>query len=149
MPAPQRRQQCAAAPRLRGASVGRVLEAGVGYRQPQGAARAREASPYIGPLPDRHVRWLVVVAGRDRHALRELAGLNGRDVREIRNLLPAALAEMSIALPPTVAAAAVVVFDGLARQCLPGEAGGTVGRGEDGFDRSRSLEPRSSIKRQV
>ncbi|GIH19679.1 hypothetical protein [Rugosimonospora africana] len=65
--------------------------------------------------------WLI--AGRDGQALRELAGLNGRDVHEVRDLLPAALAEMSVALPPTTVAAAVVVFDSLARRCLTREAG--------------------------
>jgi hypothetical protein len=65
--------------------------------------------------------WLL--AGRDGQSLRELAGLNGRDPHEVRDLLPAALAEMSVALPPTAVAAAVVVFDDLARRCLAGEAG--------------------------
>lgn len=65
--------------------------------------------------------WLA--AGRDGDALRELAGLNGQDVRAVRDLLPGALAEMSVDLPPVGVAAASVVFEDLARRCLAGEAG--------------------------
>jgi hypothetical protein len=64
--------------------------------------------------------WLA--AGQDGEALRELAGLNGRDVRAVRDLLQGALAEMSVDLPTASVAAASVVFEDLARRCLAGEA---------------------------
>ncbi|WP_345636762.1 barstar family protein [Rugosimonospora acidiphila] len=44
-------------------------------------------------------------------------------MHEVRDLLPVALAEMSVALPPTTVAAAVFVFDDLARRYMSGEAG--------------------------
>jgi hypothetical protein len=53
--------------------------------------------------------WLA--AGRDGDALRELAGLNGRDVRAVRDLIPDVLAEMSVDLPTASVATASVVFE--------------------------------------
>jgi hypothetical protein len=49
-------------------------------------------------------QWLA--EGHDGQALRELADLNGTDPRAVRDLLPAALAEMGIELPSTRLAAA-------------------------------------------
>jgi hypothetical protein len=65
--------------------------------------------------------WLV--DGYDGAALRELAGLDGRDTRAVRDLLPLAFAEMSVVLPSVPEAASVVSFDDLARRCLAGAAG--------------------------
>lgn len=52
--------------------------------------------------------------GHDGEALRELAGLNGKDSRVVRDLLPTALAEMGVELPPTYLAAATESFRDLA-----------------------------------
>ncbi|MFU8873281.1 hypothetical protein [Micromonospora sp. SL4-19] len=65
--------------------------------------------------------WLV--DGHDSQTLRELAGLSGRDPHAVRDLLPAALAEIGIALPTTDLAAAADAFRHLAELCLTGRAG--------------------------
>lgn len=65
--------------------------------------------------------WLA--ARRDGDALRELAGLNDRDVHAVRDLLPRALAEMSVDIPTATVASALMVFEDLARRCLAGDAG--------------------------
>ena len=57
-------------------------------------------------------QWLA--DGHDGQALRELAGLNGKDSRAVRDLLPAALAEMGVELLPTQLAAATASFTDLA-----------------------------------
>jgi hypothetical protein len=57
-------------------------------------------------------QWLA--DGDDGEALRELAGLNGKDSRAVRDLLPTALAEMGVELPPTYLAAATASFRDLA-----------------------------------
>jgi hypothetical protein len=77
----------------------------------------------LGRAPMERVPWWAaqwLVDGRDGAALRELAGLDGRDVRAVRDLLPAVLEELSVALPTDATAAALVVFDDLARRCLSG-----------------------------
>ncbi|WP_198543358.1 hypothetical protein [Pseudofrankia sp. BMG5.36] len=63
-------------------------------------------------------QWLA--DGQDGEALREMAALNSRDVWDIRDLLPAVLAELGAdPLPGTVEAAATV-FQNLAADCLAG-----------------------------
>jgi hypothetical protein len=57
-------------------------------------------------------QWLA--DGHDGEALRELASLNGKDSLAVRDLLPAALAEVGVELPPTYLAAATESFHGLA-----------------------------------
>ena len=65
-------------------------------------------------------RWLA--AGHDGPALAEMAGLSGRDPREVRDLLPVALADTGVHVPaPDVAEVAVIFYD-LARLCLSGRA---------------------------
>jgi hypothetical protein len=64
-----------------------------------------------------------IAAGPDGDALRELAGLNDRDVHAVRDLLPRALAEISVDPPTATVATAFVVFEDLARRCLAGHAG--------------------------
>jgi hypothetical protein len=61
-------------------------------------------------------QWLA--DGHDGQALQELAGLNGKDSRAVRDLLPAALAEMDVELPPTQLAAATVSFRDLAEMLI-------------------------------
>jgi hypothetical protein len=64
----------------------------------------------LGRAPIERIPWWVaewLADGCDGSALRELAGLNGRDPRAVNDLLPSALAEMGVALPGSRAAAAV------------------------------------------
>ena len=61
-------------------------------------------------------QWLA--DGYDGDALRELAGLNGKDPRAVRDLLPAALSEMGVELPPTLAAATFEAFRDLAEMLV-------------------------------
>lgn len=61
-------------------------------------------------------QWLA--AGHDGTALRELAGLNGTDPHAVRDLLPAALAEIGIQLPSTRLAAATESFRDLAEMLV-------------------------------
>lgn len=62
--------------------------------------------------------WLV--QGYDGAALAELAGLSGRDTREVRDLLPAALAEAGVRPPSSKYAAVKVAFDHIANLHLSG-----------------------------
>ncbi|GGN87148.1 hypothetical protein [Nocardia rhizosphaerihabitans] len=57
--------------------------------------------------------WLV--DGHDGEALRNLAGLGGTETHEVRDILPAALADCTVAIPDSAAAAAQVAFTNLAR----------------------------------
>lgn len=66
-------------------------------------------------------QWLA--NGHDGQALRELAGLNGRDPHAVNDLLPVALAEMCVTLPSNTVAAANEAFRQLAEMCLSGRAG--------------------------
>jgi hypothetical protein len=80
----------------------------------------------LGITPTERVPWWAaqwLADGHDGQALRELAGLNGRDPHEVNDLLPAALGEIGTALPPTVVAAAAEAFRRLAEMCLSGRAG--------------------------
>jgi len=61
-------------------------------------------------------QWLA--DGHDGHALRELAGLNGKDSHAVRDLLPTALAEMGVETLPTCLAAATASFHDLAEMLL-------------------------------
>lgn len=63
-------------------------------------------------------QWLA--AGHDGEALREMAGLNGRDTRALHDLLPAVLAEMGVDSLPESLAAVTAVFQNLAADCLAG-----------------------------
>ncbi|MFG1620573.1 hypothetical protein [Kribbella sp. NPDC049227] len=62
--------------------------------------------------------WLV--QGYDGAALAELAGLSGRDTREVRDVLPAALAETGVRPLSSKDAAVRVAFDHIANQHLSG-----------------------------
>jgi hypothetical protein len=62
--------------------------------------------------------WLV--EGYDGESLAELAGLSGRDTREVRDLLPAALADAGIALVSSRQAALKVAYDHIANMHLSG-----------------------------
>jgi hypothetical protein len=72
--------------------------------------------------------WLA--EGHDGEALRELAGLNGKDPRAVHDLLPTALGEMGVGLPPTYLAAATESFRDLAEMLV-----------------SRRADPRWVVKR--
>ncbi|GAA4465875.1 hypothetical protein GCM10023170_075900 [Phytohabitans houttuyneae] len=74
---------------------------------------------------ERIPRWAAfwLVDGCDGPALIELAGLHGDDPREVRDLLPAALAECRVAVPAAEAAAAMETFTHLAQLCVEGRAG--------------------------
>jgi hypothetical protein len=61
-------------------------------------------------------QWLA--EGHDGTALRDLAGLNGKDPHAVRDLLPAALTEMGIELPSTRVAAATEAFHDLAQMLV-------------------------------
>jgi cold shock protein len=65
--------------------------------------------------------WLA--DGRGGRATAELAGLDGRDMREVRDLLPDVFGELNVPVPGSAAAAATVAFAHLARLCLHGLAG--------------------------
>ncbi|GIH17444.1 hypothetical protein [Rugosimonospora africana] len=80
----------------------------------------------LGGAPLERVPWWAthwLVIGHDGQVLRDLAGRDDTDVAAVAELLPAALAEMSVALPATATAAAALVFHHLARQCLSAGAG--------------------------
>lgn len=64
--------------------------------------------------------WLA--DGRDGAALGELAGLHGDDPHEVRDLLPAALAECDVNVPDTDTATAMELFTHLARLYAAGRA---------------------------
>jgi hypothetical protein len=64
--------------------------------------------------------WLV--QGYDGASLAELAGLSGRDTREVRDLVPAALADAGIAPLSTRQAALTVAYDHIANLYLTGKA---------------------------
>ncbi|WP_412538711.1 hypothetical protein R8Z50_23005 [Longispora sp. K20-0274] len=80
----------------------------------------------LDTMPVENVPWWAaawLADGYDGQALRELAGLNGRDPHAVRDLLPAALAEIGVALPATDLAAAIDAFRHLAELCLAGQVG--------------------------
>ncbi|MFC5263527.1 hypothetical protein ACFPJ1_15545 [Kribbella qitaiheensis] len=62
--------------------------------------------------------WLV--QGYDGESLAELAGLSGQDTREVRDLLPAALADTGVAHLSSRQAALKVTYDHIARMHLSG-----------------------------
>ncbi|ONM49830.1 hypothetical protein [Nocardia donostiensis] len=64
--------------------------------------------------------WLV--QGYDGEALRKLAGSSGADPHEVRDILPAALADCTAAIPDSDAAAAQVAFTKLARMHVDNRA---------------------------
>jgi hypothetical protein len=75
-------------------------------------------------LPTEQIpRWCAfwLAGGHDGTALVDLAGLHGDDPREVRDLLPAALADCG-AVAPTADAAAMVVFTNLAQLFVDGKA---------------------------
>lgn len=79
----------------------------------------------LGSLASERVPWWAaqwLVDGYDGEALRQLAGLGDGDARAVWDLLPRALAEMSVQIPHSMAAAAMVSFDHFARLCLSGTA---------------------------
>lgn len=75
----------------------------------------------LGMLATERVPWWAaqwLADGHDGEALRELAGLNGRDPHAVRDLLPAALAETGVDTPPTQVAAVIEAFRDLAQMFL-------------------------------
>lgn len=80
-----------------------------------------------GRVPLWAAHWLA--AGHDGAALAELAGLHGDDPHEVRDVLPAALAECGVGAPDCAAAAdireraaATTAFNAIARLHLDGRA---------------------------
>jgi hypothetical protein len=63
-----------------------------------------------------------IVQGYDGMYLAELAGLSGRDTREVRDHLPDALADVGIAVPSSQQAALKVAYDHVANLHLSGRA---------------------------
>lgn len=63
-------------------------------------------------------QWLT--DGHDSEALREMAGLNGRDTRALADLLPTVLAEMGVDPLPGTLEAVTMVFRNIAADCLTG-----------------------------
>ncbi len=108
----------------------------MGVNRPSGTSR-ESVDP--APSPQAVAAWLVLgtlrvervpwwaaqwlVDGHDGQILREVAGLDGRDPLAVTDRLVAALAEIGVPLPASVAAAAAVAFRDLARMCLSGRAG--------------------------
>ncbi|MGF6881379.1 hypothetical protein ABIA39_001259 [Nocardia sp. GAS34] len=79
----------------------------------------------LGTAPSERVPWWAaqwLADGHDGPALRELAGLNGREPRTVRDLLPAALAEAGVELTMTLSAAASEAFGLIAELHLTGQA---------------------------
>ncbi len=72
-------------------------------------------------LPLWAAHWLA--AGNDGEALRTLAGLSAADdPRDIRDILPGALADCGVTIPDSDSAAAQLAFTNLARMCADGRA---------------------------
>lgn len=79
----------------------------------------------LGQLPAESVPWWAaawLADGMGAQATAEIAGLNGRDPRAVRDLLPAVLSELNVPLPGSATASATLVFSHLARLCLQGLA---------------------------
>ncbi|PPK62588.1 hypothetical protein V5P93_002022 [Actinokineospora auranticolor] len=70
-------------------------------------------------LPMTAAHWLV--DGYDGEALRTLAGLGTRDLHDIREVLPAALADCGVSIPESVTEAAHLDFVRIARAFQAGE----------------------------
>ncbi|MEV0795343.1 hypothetical protein [Kribbella sp. NPDC050459] len=70
------------------------------------------------PVPMWAANWLV--QGYDGESLAELAGLSGRDTREVRDLLPAALADAGVDPLSSRQAALKVAYDHIATMHLTG-----------------------------
>ncbi|SEL98284.1 hypothetical protein [Streptacidiphilus jiangxiensis] len=90
---------------------------------------ARAPAPYVvaahfvlGRVSARTPWWAAqwLAAGHDGEALREMAGLNGRDTRALHDLVPAVLAEMGVGALPEPLAAVTTVFQHMAAECLAG-----------------------------
>jgi hypothetical protein len=80
----------------------------------------------LGVLPTERIplwaaHWLA--NGHDGAALVHLAGLHGDDPHEVRDLLPAALAECGVTTPASATAAAMEAFTRLAQLHAQGKAG--------------------------
>ena len=91
-----------------------LMEASPGLSsEPTPSPRLVAAWLLVGHLPTEQVplwaaHWLA--DGLDGEALRALAGLHGDDPHDVRDLLPAALAEVGVVLPETGNATATVAF---------------------------------------
>src|SRR5581483_501198 len=77
----------------------------------------------LGMLPTERIplwaaHWLA--DGHDGPALVQLAGLHGDDPHEVRDLLPAALADCGVTTPPSDAAAGMEAFTRLAQLQVEG-----------------------------
>jgi hypothetical protein len=87
---------------------------------------ALAAAPFaLGDAPIERLPWWAaawIADGLDGEALVELAGLSAQDRDAIRDLFPVAMDQLSIPLPSTAVASAVLVFDDLARRFLSGTA---------------------------
>lgn len=84
------------------------------------AAWLRLGTLNIDRVPMWAAYWLV--NGFDGPVLAELAGLRSSDSREARDLLPGALSECGVPLPPSRIAAAMTIFTDLARLQQSGQA---------------------------
>ncbi|GAA1154504.1 hypothetical protein GCM10009630_60790 [Kribbella jejuensis] len=75
---------------------------------------------HLEAVPMWAANW--IVQGYDGPSLAELAGLNGQDTREVRDLLPDALADTGIAALPSGQAALKIAYDDIATAYLAGRA---------------------------
>ena len=95
------------------------------YASRSPAPRTVAAWFVLGIAPSERVPWWAaqwLADGHDGPALRELAGLNGREPRTVHDLLPTALAEAGVELPTTLSHAASEAFGLLAELHLTGQA---------------------------
>ena len=75
----------------------------------------------LDQLPAERVPWWAtawLAGGLGGRATAEIAGLDGSDTRQVRDLLPEVFAELSESLPATGAAAATLVLIHMAELCL-------------------------------
>jgi hypothetical protein len=91
------------------------------YQDPEPSPDAVAGWFVLGNLATERVPWWAahwLAEGHDGTALRELAGLDGKDPHDVRDLLPAALAEAGATPPASQVAAATEVFRDLAEMLL-------------------------------
>jgi hypothetical protein len=80
----------------------------------------------LGAIRSERVPWWAaqwLADGHEGEALRQLAGLDGRDPHAVNDLIQTALADAGVSLPSTPVAIASEAFRHLAEMCLSGQTG--------------------------
>lgn len=96
-----------------------LQQSGQGYRIRSDSVAARFVLGRVSArTPGWAVQWLA--DGHDGEALREVAGLNGRDTRALDDLMPAVPAEMGVDSLPGTLEAVTTVFRNISTDCLAG-----------------------------